>query len=118
LIYTASFNFQLFQLKSHHSIKMGIDHTSINVEPDKFDEVIAFYLGALGPLGYVETIRPIETVVGLGADGKSDFWIASKKDAVSNKVHTAFSAKGKHLDSPQKCTNNRQSICPRFMDRP
>lgn len=84
---------------------MGISHTNINCATSEFDEVVAFYIAALKPLGYREMMRPIATAVGLGNGFGPDFWIHAREgcDKVSIEarkemgVHFAFSAKGEFM---------------------
>lgn len=65
-----------------------IDHTGINcrdVEKSK-----AFYAAALQPLGY-EVIKEFPGVVGLGTEGKPDFWLG-EGDPQNPRIHVAFRA--------------------------
>jgi catechol 2,3-dioxygenase-like lactoylglutathione lyase family enzyme len=64
-----------------------IDHLMIGVrDPAKSK---AFYLQALGPLGY-EVVMEFGGSYGLGAEKKPDFWIGPGKQ---ERLHLAFSAK-------------------------
>jgi hypothetical protein len=73
---------------------MPIDHFTLAVPASKYDTVVAFYLAALAPLGYVK-IKDFGRIMGIGADNKPDFWIASRDDATEKQVnHYAFNAKG------------------------
>ncbi|KAL9098054.1 MAG: hypothetical protein Q9163_006209 [Psora crenata] len=74
---------------------MTISHFSIITTQASFQTMLDFYLAALGPLGYKEIIRPIPGVVGLGADGIPDFWLATAQegsDRMPAPIHLAFSA--------------------------
>jgi hypothetical protein len=78
---------------------MPLDHTGFHVQPSKFDDVVAFYLKALGPLGY-KKIADFGVAVGLG-ETRPDFWISSKvvvgqtEPPETNGVHYAFLAPSK-----------------------
>jgi hypothetical protein len=77
--------------KHYSKDKMPIDHTGIRVPPAKLDEVVAFYLKALEPLGYTKQVD-FPGAVGLGAP-KPDFWIHPVEGVhEGNGVHYAFSA--------------------------
>jgi hypothetical protein len=57
---------------------MTIDHTGIHVPEANYDEVVNFYLKALGPLGYTKRVE-FPGAVGLGtSETETDFWIDSK----------------------------------------
>ena len=56
----------------------NISHLGIVCASSEFDEVLAFYLAALKPLGYEEKMRPVEKAVGLGNWFGPDFWISQK----------------------------------------
>ena len=64
-----------------------IDHLNIGVAD--LAAARAFYARALAPLGYVVLIDR-EYGVGLGVDGKPDFWISDR--ASSAPLHVAFAA--------------------------
>jgi catechol 2,3-dioxygenase-like lactoylglutathione lyase family enzyme len=64
-----------------------IDHLNIGVAD--LPAARAFYLPALAPLGY-EVILDREWGVGLGHDGKPDFWISDRP--TSAPLHVAFAA--------------------------
>lgn len=74
---------------------MPLDHISITVPPAKYDEVVAWYLAALAPLGYTKQMDFPGTACGLGPDAKSlPFWIGQKEGvATPGSTHIAFSAK-------------------------
>jgi len=69
-----------------------LDHTGIAVPEGKFEEVVAFYIKALEPLGYKKVHEFPGQAVGLGAP-EPDFWIASKGEGKNAATHTAFRAK-------------------------
>lgn len=78
-----------------------IDHMSIQVKD--YDKSQAFYLKALGPLGYsviMELSReqipqlPSPKVCGLGEKGKPDFWL-SGGDTPTTPQHLAFRAENR-----------------------
>ena len=72
---------------------MGLAHLAINVQEEDFDKTLNFYLTALAPLGYKELMRPIDIVVGLGADCGPDFWVAVRPGANKKQdAHIAFTA--------------------------
>ena len=65
-----------------------IDHVSLEVadyEPSK-----AFFVEALGPLGYELIAEYDGNIAGLGAKGKPDFWLIG--GAPSGRTHIAFLA--------------------------
>ncbi|MGE0788033.1 MAG: VOC family protein [Sandaracinaceae bacterium] len=75
-----------------------IDHISLIVRDYQASK--AFYLAALGPLGYelvMEITRaqvpslPYDEVAGLGAGGKPDLWIRPAEGAIAP-THIAFAA--------------------------
>ena len=80
----------------------NISHFGISCAPSEFDEVLAFYLAALKPLGYKELRHPVEKVVGLGNGDTPEFWIAAKagcgKVSIEERkemgIHFAFCGKG------------------------
>lgn len=80
----------------------NISHLGISCAPSEFDQVLAFYLAALKPLGYREMMRPVEKVVGLGNGWAPEFWIGAKegygKVSIEERkefgVHFAFWGKG------------------------
>jgi hypothetical protein len=71
---------------------MTIDHALISVAPDKFSEVVEWYVKALEPLDYKKVHEFPGQAAGLG-DPKPDFWIMSK-GASDTVHHFAFRAKG------------------------
>jgi catechol 2,3-dioxygenase-like lactoylglutathione lyase family enzyme len=64
-----------------------IDHVSVRVSD--FARSKAFYAEALRPLGY-EVVMEFDSVAGLGAQGKPDFWIAEGKPRAP--IHVAFAS--------------------------
>lgn len=79
---------------------MAIDHTSLHVPQDKFQDCVKLYLAALKPLGY-ETRRQFgETVVALGSSfdkencPPADFWVIGTDDPTARTAHLAFRASG------------------------
>ena len=75
-----------------------IDHMSISVSD--YEKSRAFYLKALGPLGYTLVMEldkkdipelPSPKVGGLGEGGKPDFWLA-QVSPVTTPQHLAFRA--------------------------
>ena len=78
-----------------------IDHMSITVAD--YDKARAFYLKALGPLGYGVIMEfsqkevpslPVPKVLGLGEGGKPDFWL-SQTDSPSTPQHICFRARNR-----------------------
>jgi hypothetical protein len=57
----------------------NISHFGINCTASEFDDLVAFYLAALKPLGYKEMLRPVDKVVGLGNGWAPEFWIVAKE---------------------------------------
>lgn len=82
---------------------MTIDHTSLVVPRDKFNDCLDVYLAALKPLGYEQRHQYGETVVGLGSTvdpavadySHSDFWVTGADGQAACPVHIAFAAAGK-----------------------
>jgi hypothetical protein len=80
----------------------NISHLGIYCAPSEFENVLAFYLGALEPLGYKEKMRPVEKAVGLGNGCAPEFWIVAKdacaKVSIEERkelgIHFAFWGKG------------------------
>lgn len=85
---------------------MPFNHVCITAPESKFDDTIRFYLTALGPLGYAEIMRPVESVVGMGPNGVPEFWItAGDVDEGRTKVHIAFDTDSEWRRSlPVPCT--------------
>lgn len=86
---------------------MAIDHTSLQVPEDKFQECLKVYLAALKPLGYEIVHQFGPHVVGLGStkdivkDYKpSDFWIIGTKEATAGGLHVAFRTQGQFVMIP------------------
>lgn len=81
---------------------MGVAHFGIKCAPSEFDELLAFYLAALKPVGYKEQLRPVDKVVGLGNGWAPDFWIVSQDSyndiSIEQRkklgIHFAFLGKG------------------------
>ncbi|PYH49806.1 VOC family protein [Aspergillus saccharolyticus JOP 1030-1] len=76
---------------------MAIDHTSLYVPEDKFQECLNFYLTALEPLGYRLRYQFGEFIVGLGSIHddvgtyqKADFWVFGSKAVSERPAHLAF----------------------------
>ncbi|MCA9516929.1 MAG: VOC family protein [Myxococcales bacterium] len=67
-----------------------IDHVSLNVTD--IAAAKAFYAAALAPLGYT-VMMDYGVAVGLGADGKPDFWLAPGGGA--RPLHIAFRAQSR-----------------------
>jgi hypothetical protein len=73
---------------------MPLDHASVTAPKEKYEEVVAWYLKALEPLGYKKVMDFPGAAVGLG-DPNPDFWIGGKEGASANtQLHFAFRAKG------------------------
>jgi catechol 2,3-dioxygenase-like lactoylglutathione lyase family enzyme len=51
-----------------------------------------FYAQALAPLGITLLMEPIAEAAGFGKDGKPFFWIESRGEQVSGRLHVAFAA--------------------------
>lgn len=76
---------------------MAIDHFCITVPPSEHKKMVDFYLAALQPLGYTKMIAygPNEEAVGLGVNGKADYWITATPDAPAKlNLHFAFTTSG------------------------
>jgi len=70
-----------------------LNHVSFPVLPSQFDSMVAWYLTALAPLGYVKQLDIPGKAVGLGpGEGNVPFWITAKEDAKGSCIHLAFSA--------------------------
>jgi len=76
---------------------MPVDHTGILCKKSDLDAVRDFYVAALKPLGYEKLVEINDgTVIGMGANGKPDWWIGAVLDHAPNwGSHTAFTAPGK-----------------------
>ncbi|KAF2485263.1 glyoxalase family protein [Neohortaea acidophila] len=70
-----------------------LDHFLFAVPPEKFQEVVAWYLAALAPLKY-EKLADYGVVVGLGVNGKADLWIhsVSEDSPKTGYFHLGFKA--------------------------
>ena len=64
-----------------------LDHLKIYVSD--VERSRAFYERALAPLGYSVLMEPAPGVVGMGRDGKPDFWLQHGKPTT---CHVAFAA--------------------------
>ena len=81
--------------------KMPINHVGVAVPETQLEETVQFYLRALGPLGYVEMVRPVPGVVGLGAKGVADLWLSALlSDVTNSKIHLAFDAESEDFLPP------------------
>jgi len=67
---------------------MIIDH--IGLEVTDYPKSKAFYVQALAPLG-IGIIMEVEGFVGIGREGKPEFWF-SASSAAPRKIHVAFTA--------------------------
>jgi hypothetical protein len=76
-----------------NSARSTINHVGIYVLPDKFDEVVSWYLAAFAPLKY-EKVMAFPGVAGLGANKNPEFWVMTRKDAPQGACHLAFNAEG------------------------
>lgn len=75
---------------------MPLDHLVLSAPKAQFEQVVAFYLAALGPLGYTKRHEYPGIAVGLGDnDDRADFWIGAKENSTTTPCHLAFTAKGK-----------------------
>jgi hypothetical protein len=77
---------------------MTLDHITIPVPPSEQKKIVSFYLTALKPLGYTTIISygPNDGVVGIGANGKPDYWITATPGAASTlDLHIAFRTSGR-----------------------
>lgn len=79
---------------------MAIDHTTVVVTQDKFQECLAFYVKALEPLGYRVVYEFGDNAAGFGSESDvvpnykvADFWLLGAKEAA--KAHIAFRAESK-----------------------
>jgi hypothetical protein len=71
-----------------------LDHIFFPVSFSLFESIVAWYLTALGPLGYVKQLNNPGKAVGFGpGKGDAPFWITVKEDAKVSGVHLAFRAK-------------------------
>lgn len=81
---------------------MGFHHVGVTVS--SLEEAKKFYLAALAPLEYKELLSYEGLAVGLGANGKPDFWLSAGKgaDGKGNKppsqgLHLAFAAESREV---------------------
>jgi hypothetical protein len=76
---------------------MPLDHASVTTSPSRYDEVVAWYVAALAPLGYTKQLDYPGVACGLG-DPKPDFWIGAKEGTAEvTQLHFAFTAKGMEI---------------------
>ncbi|PFH62875.1 hypothetical protein XA68_11431 [Ophiocordyceps unilateralis] len=78
---------------------MAIDHTSLCIPKEKFQECLGIYLEALKPLGYQVLHQYGEMVVGLGTPNEhiagykqADFWLVGAEGPSGHGIHLAFKA--------------------------
>ncbi|KAF2684241.1 glyoxalase family protein [Lentithecium fluviatile CBS 122367] len=73
---------------------MTLDHVSFNVHPSKYEDVVAWYLAALAPLGYTKQMDIPGIACGLGdSPHTAKFWIGTNENASGSGMHIAFKAK-------------------------
>ena len=65
-----------------------LDHMGFGV--GDYERSKAFYAQALAPLGISLLMEPIAEAAGFGADGKPFFWIESRGEPVTGRLHVAF----------------------------
>jgi catechol 2,3-dioxygenase-like lactoylglutathione lyase family enzyme len=65
-----------------------LDHMGFGVSD--YERSKAFYAQALAPLGISLLMEPIAGAAGFGANGKPFFWIESRGQAVTGRLHVAF----------------------------
>lgn len=74
---------------------MSIDHIGITIPAAHFEEVVAWYLAALAPLGFKKQKEFSSHTVGLGPDRQTiPLWIGTREDnaQVAAATHIAFRA--------------------------
>ncbi|KAF2836500.1 hypothetical protein M501DRAFT_979700 [Patellaria atrata CBS 101060] len=73
-------------------LTMPISHTGITVPPERYEEIVNFYLKALAPIGYVKILDYGSLACGLGPkDGHPDWWIGNKEGVTPiTGLHVAF----------------------------
>lgn len=81
---------------------MPIDHSTIHVREDTYNESLNLYIEALKPLGYEKQMQFGPTIAGLGVKDHgipsythTDFWVMGAKDGPNHTTHLAFRANGK-----------------------
>jgi catechol 2,3-dioxygenase-like lactoylglutathione lyase family enzyme len=67
-----------------------LDHVGFGVSD--YARSKAFYSQALAPLGISLLLEPIAEAAGFGSDGKPFFWIESRGQAVTGRLHIALAA--------------------------
>jgi catechol 2,3-dioxygenase-like lactoylglutathione lyase family enzyme len=72
-----------------------LDHVSLRVQD--FPRALSFFRAALAPIGY-DVIMEYPGAVGLGADGKPDFWIM-QTDQPPHPTHVAFVSERSRIDA-------------------
>jgi catechol 2,3-dioxygenase-like lactoylglutathione lyase family enzyme len=72
-----------------------LDHISLRVQD--FERALDFYKTALAPIGY-DVIMEYPGAVGLGKEGKPDFWIM-KTEQPLNPTHVAFISDRSRIDA-------------------
>ena len=72
---------------------MPIDHMTIKVPKDKFDDVVEFYAKVLARLGYTKG-PSFPGVASMLVDGYPDFWIMGKEGTGQSDTHYSFRCKG------------------------
>jgi catechol 2,3-dioxygenase-like lactoylglutathione lyase family enzyme len=65
-----------------------LDHVGFGVSD--YGRSKDFYAQALAPLGISLLMEPIAQAAGFGKDGKPFFWIESRGEAVTGRLHIAF----------------------------
>jgi hypothetical protein len=77
-------------------LKMPVNHVGIAAGPSRFKEIRAFYLKALGPLGYSVYKEQVPQYCGLAPkNGGPDFWLhcgGESADGQRGTTHIAFDA--------------------------
>lgn len=69
-----------------------LDHIAFSVNSAKYEEVVAWYVAALAPLGYAKQ-RDFGVACGLGpSPNEAKFWIGSKDTDSATGLHLAFRA--------------------------
>jgi len=76
-------------------VRPMLDHISLRVQD--FPRALAFYRTALAPIGY-DVIMEYPGAVGMGAQGKPDFWIM-KTEQPLNPTHVAFVSARDRIDA-------------------
>jgi hypothetical protein len=68
-----------------------LDHIEIFVPKSRFQEVVAWYLAALAPLGYSKFKEIDGIAVGLGQEKYSvPFWIGASEEETGRGIHLAL----------------------------